>query len=513
MKGIQKITRLLLILLALAMMLSAFAACATEDDGDVTATDGDGDGDSTKPVNDGFQQGGPWDGWELDENGYIKDRLPEDMNFEDEFVILATSNQKSHFWADETDVTPVGQAIYKRNETVADRLGIVLEWNMQPTGSSSSAEKNAFVSLAEADIKSGNEIDCVVSYNLLPYRLAGKGLALNLKSTDNLDLEAPWWPQEFTSSMMYKDQLYALVDNASVGTLTNLSCIFFNNELLEAKHIQSPYELVKNNEWTVPKLKELIKDTYEDFNADGQEDKGDIYGLCTSTAARVTCWYYGVGLRFSNINENGELILNTDVETTTAKIDALVDMFSTKDSCVTDTKQYIMFEEERVYFYLCVVSMATHMVNNNVEIDYGVAPQPKLNSEQTRYYTHVPNTHEAWYLLSGTKNPDCSSAFIECMASEAYRQVNQVFFEETIKLRYAPGEELSDMYDLIRESITFDFVYLYGDVIGWDINTGIRNCIVTPTSYQWATVWAGIKDSMNTKFQTVLDVYEQNVAG
>lgn len=505
MQTAQKMTRLLLVLLALIMVMSTFAACSTEDD--YVPSDEEGSTNGAGGVNDPAAS---------EEVTLEDDDLPDDMNFGDpKFYVLSADQQKSHYWAAEDDVAPVAQAIYKRNATVESRLGISLEWDHQPCSSSGSTQKNEFVARAEADTNAGNEYDCVVSYNLLPYRLAAKGLAVNLKDDSNyINLEKPWWPKEFLGSLLYKDQIFALVDNASVGTLTNLSCIFFNNDMLNDKGIESPYDLVARNEWTIPKLKELIKDTYEDVDGDGQKDAGeggDIFGLCTSTAARITCWYYGAGLRFSNIDENGELTLNTDVEEATDKIAAIVDLFSTDDSVVNEPEsQYIMFREERAYFYLSVVSMATHMVNKNISINYGVAPNPKYNSDQTRYYTHVPNTHETWYLLKGTKDLDCSTAFIEAMASEAYRQVNAVFFEETIKLRYAPGEELADMYDLIRESITFDFVYVWGDVIGWDINNGIRKCIQNPEQNEWATTWAEIKDKVVGNFQTILDTYELN---
>ncbi|MBQ8439146.1 MAG: hypothetical protein IJX19_00660 [Clostridia bacterium] len=512
MKHTKKLTRLLLILLALAMVLSAFAACATEDEGDSAATDGDGDGASTTPIDDGIQHGGKWDGWALDENGYIKDTLPENMDFGDEFVILADSSQQKHFYATEEDSAPLQQAIYSRNTTVDERLGITTIWKLEPCGSS---KQTAFRQLCETDIQTSHEYGCVVSYNLTPYAMANKGYLYNLKDTTNLNLEAPWWPEEYLSSMLYKNQIYALVDNASYGTVTNLSCIFFNNDLLEAKKIESPYDLVEKNEWTIPKLKELIKDTYEDKNGNGSAEGGtggDIYGLVTSTAARITGWYYGAGLRFSNINEQGELVFNNDVEDTTRRIEAIVDLFSSNDSLVNEPKsQYTMFKEELAYFYLSSVTLATNMVNNGIEIDYGVAPNPKLDSAQSRYYTHIPNTHEAWYMLTGTKDEECSSAFIEAMASEAYRQINPVFFETNLKVRYAPDEKLAKMYDLIRESITFDFVYLYKEVIGSDIDNGIRGCIQTPESKQWATVWAGIKDQVNNNFQTILDVYADRV--
>ncbi|MBQ8439079.1 MAG: hypothetical protein IJX19_00315 [Clostridia bacterium] len=502
MKGIQKITRLLLILLALAMVLSTFAACTTDNEGDVAATGGNED--STEPINDGIQHGGKWDGWALDENGYIMDKLPEDMNFEDEFVILADSGQQGHFYATEEDTAPVKQSIYSRNSTVEERLGITMIWKFDT--------KSNIVKLSEVDIQNTHEYDCVVSYNLTPYSMANKGYLHNLKDTTNLNLEAPWWPEEFLSSMLYKDQIYALVDNASFGTVTNLSCIFFNNDLLEAKKLESPYDLVNKNEWTIPKLKEMIKDTYEDKNGNGTPEGGtggDLYGLVTSTKARITSWYYGAGLRFSYINDAGELVFNNDVEDATKRIEAIVDLFSSGDALVHEpVGQYRMFNEQLAYFYLSVVTMATYMIDNGISVNYGVVPNPKFDSSQSRYYTHVPNTHDAWYLLKGVKDEECSSAFIEAMASEAYRQVNPVFFETTLKVRYAPDEKLAAMYDIIRESITFDFVYLYKSVMGSGIDEGIRECILTPETKQWATVWAGIKDQMNNNFQTILDVYE-----
>ena len=521
MKHTNKLTRLLLVLLALVMMLSAFAACATENEEGVASTEEGGK--NNQGNNGGVQVGGKWDGWALDENGYIMDTLPEDMSFGDEFLVLGDADQKSHFYVEEKDITgvdadgnpvkpaPVKEALYKRNATVEERLGITLQWKLESCGSSKYA---SFTEVCEADMSADHSIDAVIVYNLTPYYMANKGYLANLNDTTNINLEAPWWPQEYLSNVLYKDQIYALVDNASYGTLTNLSCIFFNNTLLNSKKIESPYDLVEKNEWTIPKLKELITNTYSDVDGDGAvdgESGGDIFGLCTSTAARLTCWYVGAGLRLSTINDNGELVLNTDVEEYTKKIGAITDMFSTKDSIVvppSGTNQYIMFKEKRAYFYLCSVTLATSMNKDEIVIDYGVAPNPKLESTQPRYYTHVPNSHEAWCLLKGMKDEECSSAFIEAMASESYRQVNPVFFEDTLKVRYASDEKLAEMYDLIRESISFDFIYLYKFAFGsTNIDSEIRKCLQDPDK-QWSGVWQGIEGDILEQYETILNIYE-----
>lgn len=497
MKHAQKLTRLLLVLLALAMVLSTFAACATEDD-EITATD---DPNATEAPTDDIIDD------DLDPNGYVKDDIPEGLNFQDDFNILAASTQKSHFYATEEDTDTVSAALFKRNLTVEDRLGISFVWNLQPCYAS--ADKTAFAQMVETDAQAGNEIDGVIAYNLVPYRLANKNLCVNLADTTYINLEKPWWPEEYLNTMKYKDQIFALVDNASVGTLTNLSGIFFNNEMLENKGIQSPYELVDKNEWTVSKLKELTKDTYEDKNQNGKPDKAeDVFGVMTSTAARITCWYYAAGIRFTNMDENGEIVLVDDVEYISNRLDSIIDLFGSNDNIITDSGQFVAFKEERVYFYLCVLSLCTNMVNNDIDIDYGVVPNPKFNSEQSRYYTHIPNCHDAFFIPKGAKDVDCSSAFIEAMASESYRQVNYVFFETNLKIRYAPDERLAEMYDLMRDTITFDFLYIYKEVTGTNIDNEIRACITSPTSYNWATKWAGIKDSVNTQFNDILAIYQ-----
>lgn len=499
MKSAQKLTRLLLILLALAMVLSTFAACATEDE-EIAPSESE---------DQATEGGSNVDDEERDENGYIKDDLGE-LNFGDEFKVLSADNQKSHHWAAEDDASTVGQAIFKRNETVEERLGITIVWDHQPCYAT--ADKAAFAMMVKTDYDAGNEIDGVVAYNLVPYRVANMGLCANLADTNYINLEKPWWPEEYLNTMMYKDQIFALVDNASKGTLTNLSAIFFNNTMLENKGIQSPYELVDKNEWTLAKLSELTKDTYEDKNADGKVDKNtDIFGVMTSTAARITCWYYGAGIRFSNM-VNGELVLNDDVEDISNRLTAITDLFGSDDNMITDKTQYLAFKEERAYFYLCVLSMCTSMVNDNIDIDYGVVPNPKFNSEQERYYTHIPNTHDAWFYSKGVKDADCSSAFIEAMASEAYRQVCYVFFEVNLKIRYAPDERLGEMYDMLRDTITFDFCYIYKEVTGTNLDNEIRACITTPQTYNWATKWAGIKDAVKTQFDDILAIYDNGAA-
>ena len=146
----------------------------------------------------------------------------------------------------------------------------------------------------------------------------------------------------------------------------------------------------------------------------------------------------------------------------------------------------------------------------DTDLPYGIVPTPKASSD-SEYYTHLGNTHDAWCIPTGVKDMDCSSALLECMASESYRQTNPVYFEAMLKLRYAQDERVADMYDLIRENIGFDFCYLYvtafdSDIIPCEV---LRKCVTNPTQNKWSEVWDKQGERISTQFQTIIDLYSK----
>lgn len=501
--------RFFLLLLAISMMLSMFAACTTSDDEEAT-TDGNGAEDLATGSVMTDKYGNVLDPDLYDEKGYLKDGLV-DLDFNQELLVLSGQEQQwSLGTTDEMKGNVIGEAIYSRNAMVEERLGIEIKWDPQPNFQWN--DQKAFMQRVETDVKGAGTYGSIVSYNLLPYPLAMKGLLNNLAGNDYIDLEKPWWPDAFLDQILYKNQIYALVSASEKSSLENLSAIYFNNDLLKDRNLESPYDLVKNNQWTVEKLKDMIKDTYVDKNSDGKVDDRDQFGLSTSTNARLSSWYFGMGVKLVTRDEAGELVLTAGDAKVGDVIDTIVDLFSTNDAELVDDlndNKFTMFTEGRAFFYLATLYMGEYCTSNNIVLNYGVAPMPKLNAEQDRYYTHMPNNHPAWYIPTSAPNFDCSSAFVECMASEAYRQVEPVYYENCVKLRYAPDERLGEMYDLIRASITFDMNYVFRFYNAKDCDSYIRKCIDTPDKNYWSSSWAGIKDSVESDFKTMVDIYNE----
>lgn len=489
MKKNSLVLRFLLLMLSLLMILPILASCQTTDDDETAsteATDDQGSGNASSE--------------EL-----IPDNLPEDLKFDATMEILGSQGQAYHYMSEGLSEDVINNVIYNRNATVEDRLGLELKFILEP---GSFAEKDSFMTLVEAKNDSGLPYDAIICYNLLPYAMAMKGLCDNLYDTSYIDLEAPWWPQSYLKTGVYEDQIFGLVESCSYGTLEKMICTFFNEDLVEEHKIESPYDLVEKNEWTFEKVLSMTKDTYQDKNNNEAKDAGDFYGFVAGgTSPMLDSWFFALGYRYSQINGDGDLELLLGKPEVDDFFATFNQAFTSNDNLLYDLAGHKKtFLAENAIFYNTVVGMTTDL--KDTTINYGVVPTPKATVAQD-YYTHLGNTHDAWCVPVGVKNMDCSSAMIECMASESYRQTNPVYFESQLKLRLAQDERIADMYDLIREKISFDFCYLYAAAFTDQTrpNYLISQCITNPTKKNWSSVWGSNKTVVEERFNYIVNSY------
>ena len=488
--------RFLALAMALLMTVAVFAACSTENE------DVNPDTENTFASSDGSEK---LLGVETDEEGRQLDDLGNDLNFDREITILGCESLKDQFWEkDDTSDNPIRVTIFKRNATVQERLGVEFKWDFE---NGEWGQRDEFLQKVATACET-DPYDAMICYNLVPYMLAQEGLLANLYNTEHLDLSAPWWPQSMLSEILVNDTLYAVSESNEFGLLRNMMAIFFNGDMLEKRQIESPYDLVARNEWTIDKLSELVKDTYEDKNADGKVDRGDVFGFVNATNAKRDAWFFALGYKYAEVKD-GEIVSLLEDDGISNYIDRMVRFYDTKDVKLYDEQQSSLFLQEQAYFYSGVVMTAESLKNIESQMHYGVVPLPKLNSQQKRYYTHLSNTYDTWCVSFNAKDLDCSSAVLECMASESYRQVGPIYFDTYVKLRYATDERMPTMYDLVRDSVTFDLIYLYSIAYPNANNPkdAVKNCITDPKANSWGSVYATNRTVWNDAFSQIVATY------
>jgi hypothetical protein len=259
----------------------------------------------------------------------------------------------------------------------------------------------------------------------------------------------------------------------------------------------------------------MIKQTYEDKNGDGKRDKEDIYGFVNATASKRDAWFFALGNRVSETRD-GEPIYLIDGDNMQSYIEKMLE-FYTDDTMLYDNEKYggvkqnAMFKNEKAYFYSTGVFVTEEIKRDEVTFEYGVVPMPKMNSDQERYYTHLSNTYDTWCVSFNAQNQDIISAVLECMASESYRQIGPTYFDTYVKLRYANNEKLGPMYDLVRDSVTFDLNFLHSGMYpsGKSPTSLIKSCITDPDANKWGSIYAANKDIWNDSFNSIVAIYNK----
>ena len=91
---------------------------------------------------------------------------------------------------------------------------------------------------------------------------------------------------------------------------------------------------------------------------------------------------------------------------------------------------------------------------------------------------------------------------------ESYRYVAPIYFDQCVKLRYAPDERLSEMYDMIRDSIVFDFCVIYSFALPQVPRTLLHASAKNPSTTPWTSQWEKNGGPMENGFASILDLYQ-----
>ena len=87
---------------------------------------------------------------------------------------------------------------------------------------------------------------------------------------------------------------------------------------------------------------------------------------------------------------------------------------------------------------------------------------PISDEDQQAYYSTAGFPYSMWCIPKASSDSDCAAYVLECLASESYRIVQPVVFDD-IKFKYSNDTINTEMFDLIVGSMTFDYGRLFNN--------------------------------------------------
>jgi hypothetical protein len=491
-----------IIALILVMFMLAFAVACN-----LTGNNGK---DTSNPNGTSGQSGDTNDP-NYDDKGYWKDDLPNDLNYEDTTIkVLNWNAERDEFFVEKDTGDTVVSAIFNRNAQVEQRLNVKLDFTLQDGNVSNMAN---FVTFVEKQNQSGDFYNIIATYSRTAGTLSTKGYFVDLNQVDDsyINLEQPWYPQTLISTLAVNDKLHFVSGDMSTNVLHFMYSVYFNKKLFADEGIENPYNLVREQKWTIEKMMNLKTDYYQDLDSDGKMSLGDRYTF-TSIYYNLDALYTGSGLRLLQQSNEQNLIISPDF-TSEKAIDLVAKLgpwLVTKDCLVSGGPLGTLayqdpFKNGTALMCLNRVYMAENHLRE-VEWKYGVVPVPKYDEAQSDYITVVGNPFTLYGIMNGSEEITQTTAVLECWSSEGYRRTTPAVFETNMQSKFSDTEDDSEMFGIIHDTITFD--------LGRIFYSELNKISEMPSHYMaknqvWNSTAGGAIRVLETNIKKISDMYNK----
>lgn len=443
------------------------------------------------------------DGKRYDENGYLMDDLPEDLNFGGKQVNILTCEEFApSVCPTEINNTALNDTSFSRNKIIETRLGVTLNFVLEMGVATSAANLENFMS-AVANSGSG-DYDLICAFSPTPSSLAINGYLINLSGVKYLDFEKPWWSDSVLENAFYNTVYYAST-NCSGTVLEQIMPIFYNRTTLAENNLPDPEKDVLEGTWTLEKLYNYSTNLYSDIDNTQSITEEDKFGLVFAHYVVTDAFFYGCGFNTTRNNASTGLPEFT-MENTTEKsrmndfVGGLVKKMNSADCYVdgvgTSTPDILI--ENRTAFYATYLKQVSYIPDAK---DWGVIPMPKIDENQASYISTANNDFDMWCIPKVALDTDVSGAVMEAYASGCYRTVAPKYYEENLSYRYSNDENGLKIFSMIREGMKFDFGRISGMAIGTFDELILRPCYRGGTNaflQNWATEGRAMKKKLNT---------------
>ena len=453
--------RLLCLLLALFMLSASLVGC-NEDGGVVTETEEEDD--------------------ELD---YFPD--VDKKNYETEFSVymMPINNFSEYYILEESDGSPMDEAVYNRQERVKRYLGVDMVHKVD--NSLDTAWQTYISILTTAVMNKDGTLEAMLShYNGGIPALITENYLKDFNDIPAIDLDAEYWNREFMDSIELKGYKYLGFGDCNI-LFTFL--ISFNKSMYdqyadsEVIGGKSLYDMVRDNEWTLDKMISIANLVYVDKTGDGKTED-DIFGYSAAAWEPYRSFIQSCGMNVMEQDESGSYKVVLNEERYAAKVDVIIGLLAelSKSDCAWVEYGWndkgLSLTTGRVLLSIQDTIHLPEYLDYNVE--FGVLPLPMYDTAQGETCGYRSLQYGGYI---------CVPSYVkdEVMVGETLEMYN--FYSENVKITFYEkvlGKQVADMpddaemLDIIWDSVCTEVGFTYGTTSTIDASGGnsVSGCIV-----------------------------------
>ena len=363
------------------------------------------------------------------------------------FAYNEVGTDVNEVWVEESDGTPLNDAIFARNLATEDLLGIKV------TPIFADNDEN-IRNQVKTEVTAGTtEYDTVL--NRMDYigPQAESGLYLNLM--DHLDTSNPWWDKNIVETFtMFNSKLYWITGDINVFDDFAVEVLFTNKSILEQNGFELPYKDVLEGKWTIDRMYQIAKACEKDLDGDGKMTVGkDVIGHIEGND-HIKHWIYAMGEKSCDIDKDGNLEVNILTESHISAIDTLFSYMVDKQ--MTYTGAWQDFLKGGIVF--CGAMLGPINSLREMESDFGVIPMAKKDETQENYGHYVSNGWTTAYAIPMTnKDPDRTGIILEVLCGFSTDTVRSALYDVLFAAKLVRDTESVEMLNIIFDTKSYDW--------------------------------------------------------
>lgn len=358
------------------------------------------------------------------------------------------SFQNYQFTAEEQTGEPINDAFYLRNREIEEKYGVSIV----------ETEEKSVNDVVTKAVQAGDETYSIVfgMANSIS-KLGVQGMLCDLNEVPYLDLSFDCWDQNAREDLAVGGKLYFMVGDLHIGGFTLVEMMIFNKDILNSYKLENPYDLVKNGSWTYDKLAAMGKAVVKDLNGDGKLDTSDQWGITHTCGIFVNLLMSGGG-KFYTKDADGWCRFNMANEEFYTLYDNVLRTAAKEWTFTTtgDSAYSKLFYDGQALFLGSGVGGLTGEKLREAEFEYGIAPLPKLDEKQDRWYANVNIQSEMLCVPITAGDLERTGALTEALCYASTDTLREAYYEVSCKTKYVYDEDAADVLDVIYASRMFD---------------------------------------------------------
>lgn len=387
--------------------------------------------------------------------------------FNDAYVTEIGDNSQNENCAEALSV-----AIKERTEAVEDAYGVTIEEEIMIDPKRYGGTFLAAV--REFGYSGTGDYDILYPCLLDAGTMAAEGLLIDLSNAPGIRIQNSWWDQTFISDTAIGNCTYYLTGDIGLRAKNAAGCLYFNKKLMDDAGMEYPYELVRNKQWTIEKILELIKqaDLSEDLDKDGQITYHDMYGWAGQNGDMQKL-FYAAGERIATVDDAGVPYISIYNERSAKVIDSILDLLQDSEDYVcgddyfneSSTPMTLLldsFKADQCLFYSGGMEDALKL--GDMQSDFGILPSPLFDETQEQYYTQVGAWSANAYCIPYGLDEERSyraQVILDALGAYSVESVATAYYDVVLQYQKLRTDDDVEMLELIFDCAGADLGAVY----------------------------------------------------